>query len=145
MKGRLFGARLRIKLLGRAAKLHHPAYTQAGGPTTFSQFLSEGARACISAFVGGNGIRIPILRTRSPYCARAASGHAAAPPRSVMKSDVSFDQLVGAQEERLRNRQADLLGGLEIDHQHEFGRLLDGEIGGLGALQDPIDVGGASP
>src|SRR5260370_40982774 len=110
MKGRLFGARLRIKLLGRAAKLHHPAYTQAGGPTTFSQFLSEGARACISAFVGGNGIRIPILRTRSPYCARAASGHAAAPPRSVMKSGASSHQLFRAPEENLRTATPEPLG-----------------------------------
>jgi hypothetical protein len=32
-------------------------------------------------------------------CARAASGHAAAPPSSVMKSRRSFDHLVGAQQE----------------------------------------------
>jgi DNA modification methylase len=35
-------------------------------------------RACVSAFVGGNGIRIPMRRIRSGCCARAASGHAAA-------------------------------------------------------------------
>jgi hypothetical protein len=46
---------------------------------------------------GENGIRIPILRTRSPCCARAASGQAAAPtPSSVMNLHVSFDHLVGA-------------------------------------------------
>ena len=30
------------------------------------------------------GMSTPMRRTRSPCCARAASGHAAAPPRSVM-------------------------------------------------------------
>ena len=34
----------------------------------------------------GSGINMPILRTRAPCCARAASGHAAAPPSSVMNS-----------------------------------------------------------
>src|SRR5262249_22268517 len=35
-----------------------------------------------------------------------------------------------------RNCQADLLGGLEIDHELELHRLLHGEIGGLGSFQD---------
>ena len=60
-------------------------------PTAQPRFRSSSrkarTRACISAFVGGNGIRIPILRTRSPCWARAASGHATAvPPSSVMNS-----------------------------------------------------------
>ncbi len=37
---------------------------------------------------------------------------------------VSFDHLVGAGEDRLRHGQAERLGGLEIDDQLEFGRLL---------------------
>ena len=32
------------------------------------------------------GMSTPIRRTRSPCCARAAMGHAAAPPSSVMKA-----------------------------------------------------------
>jgi hypothetical protein len=35
-------------------------------------------------------------------CARAASGHVAAPPMSVMNSRRSFDHLVGAGEQRRR-------------------------------------------
>ena len=35
-----------------------------------------------------------------------------------------------------RDREAERLGGLEIDDQLEFGRLLDRQIGGLGALED---------
>src|SRR5438093_8259519 len=87
-------------------------------------------------------------------CALAANGHAtAAPPRSVMKSRLllrnsiqktpvesmtavssmrvraahgnSFDDLVGAGDERRRNFEAESAGGLAVDHQLEAGRLLD--------------------
>src|SRR5262245_3258470 len=37
------------------------------------------------------------------------------------------------------------LGGLEIDHQLELGRLLDGQIGGLGAFENLINESGRSP
>jgi hypothetical protein len=39
-----------------------------------------------------------------------------------------------AGENRLRDRQAERLSGLEIDYQLEFGRLLDRQVGRLGAL-----------
>src|SRR5271165_3289081 len=48
----------------------------------------------------------------------------------------SFDDLVGAGEDRLRHGQAERLGGLQIDDQLEGGRLLDRQIGGLGALEN---------
>ena len=35
------------------------------------------------------------------------------------------DHLVGADDKRLRDREAERLGGLEIKNQLEFGRLLD--------------------
>ena len=50
------------------------------------------------------------------------------------------DHLVRPQQQRLRDREAERLGGLEIDDQLEFRRLLDGQIGGLSALDDSIDV-----
>ena len=40
----------------------------------------------------------------------------------------SFDHLVGCGEQRLRDGQAERLGGLRIYDQLKFGRLLDGEI-----------------
>src|SRR5271165_247956 len=48
----------------------------------------------------------------------------------------SFDDLVGAGEERLWHGQAERRGGLEIDDQLERGRLLDRQIGRLGALKN---------
>ena len=37
-----------------------------------------------------------------------------------------FDHLVGAGEQRVGDGEAERLGGLEVDHQLELGRLLDG-------------------
>src|ERR671911_531070 len=45
-----------------------------------------------------------------------------------------FDYLVGAGQERGRDRQPEPLRSLEIDDQLEFGRLLDRQVGGPGTL-----------
>ena len=45
-------------------------------------------------------------------------------------------------QERRRDRQAEGLRGLEVDEQLELGRLLHGQVGGLGAIQDSVDMGG---
>jgi len=54
----------------------------------------------------------------------------------------SLDHLVGAKQQRGRNRQAECLCGLEIDHQLECRGLLDWNVGGPGALEDLVDVEG---
>jgi hypothetical protein len=46
----------------------------------------------------------------------------------------SLDQLGRPGEHLWRNRQADLLGGLLIDHELKLRRLLHRQIGGFGAL-----------
>jgi hypothetical protein len=62
---------------------------------------------------------------------------AAMPAARWAKNPVpSFDDLVGAGEDRLRNSEAERLRSLEIDDLLEFRRLLDRQIGGLGALED---------
>ena len=52
-----------------------------------------------------------------------------------------LDHLIRPLQERLRDRQPERLRRLEVDHQLERGRLLDGQIGRSGALQDLVDVG----
>src|SRR5215470_10426837 len=53
---------------------------------------------------------------------------------------VSLDDGVGAYQDRLRNCHAQRSSGLHVDHQLEPGRLLDGKIGGLGAVQELVHV-----
>ena len=56
-----------------------------------------------------------------------------------------FDHLVCLEEDRLRNREPQRLGRFEVDDQLELRGLLDGEIGGLGAFQNLVHVGGGAP
>ena len=65
-------------------------------------------------------------------------------PKSKIGNPKSLDHLIRPIQHRLRDRQADLLGRLEIDHQLELRRLLDRQIGRLGSLQDFVHVGYAT-
>src|SRR6266545_181523 len=58
-----------------------------------------------------------------------------------MPADPSLDHLIGALQERGRDRQAEGLGGLEVDYEFERDGLLDGKIRGFRALQYLMDVG----
>ena len=49
-----------------------------------------------------------------------------------------FDDLVGAGEQRGRHVDTMHFCRLEIDHEVEFGRLLNWNIGGIGAAQDLV-------
>src|ERR1700730_12777977 len=52
----------------------------------------------------------------------------------------SFDDLVGALQNSLRDRQPKCLGGLEVDDQLEVCRPLHRKISRLGALEDLSDI-----
>src|SRR5262249_47726423 len=56
-----------------------------------------------------------------------------------------LDDLVGPQQQRRRDREAERLGGLEVDDELELGRLLHRKIGGLGTFQDLIYIGRGEP
>ena len=56
-----------------------------------------------------------------------------------------LDHVVCPPQNRLRNRQPDGLGGLEVDHQLKLRRLLDGKVGGLGALENLVYVNSGAP
>jgi hypothetical protein len=46
-------------------------------------------------------------------------------------SRLLFDHLVGEHEQVVRNSEAERIGGLEVDNEIEFGRLLDRDIARL--------------
>ena len=55
-------------------------------------------------------------------------------PKSKIANPKSFDHSIGSRQHSLRNRQPNLLCGLQIDHQLELSRLFHREISGLGAF-----------
>src|SRR5215470_6505127 len=61
-----------------------------------------------------------------------------------MLASPSLDHLIRPRQQRRRDRQAESLGGLEVDHQLELGGLLDGEAGRLRAFEDPVDISGCT-
>src|SRR6185369_5091254 len=56
-----------------------------------------------------------------------------------------LDYLVRPRQHVGRNRQADLLGGLEIDEELKRPRLLDWNVGGLAAFENLIYVVSGAP
>ena len=58
--------------------------------------------------------------------------------------DFLLDDLVGAQQNRLRHRKSKRLGGLEVHDHLELGRKLHREIARLLAAQDAIHIGGGT-
>src|SRR6266849_9376904 len=55
-----------------------------------------------------------------------------------------LNHLIGAQQQRLRDREAEGLGDLEVDHQLELGRLFDRQVTWFCALEDLVDVFGGT-
>ena len=53
---------------------------------------------------------------------------------------VSFDHLVGTQQDRGRDRDAEILRGVQIHGQHELRGQHDRQLGHFGALEDAVDV-----
>jgi hypothetical protein len=56
-----------------------------------------------------------------------------------------FDHIVSLGEQRGRDGEAERIRGLAIYDEFEFGRLLNGQVGGLSALQDLIHKSGSAP
>src|SRR3989442_9411747 len=58
----------------------------------------------------------------------------------------SLNDLLRSNQHRLRDRQAERLRRLEVDYKLELRGLLDWQVGGLNAFENPINVSrGASP
>src|SRR5215471_13166817 len=62
--------------------------------------------------------------------------------RPSLRDDArSFNHLVRPCEQHRRHIESQCIGSLQIDHQFELGRRLQGKIARISALQDPVDVG----
>src|SRR5262245_15506092 len=57
----------------------------------------------------------------------------------------SLDDLICPQQERLGDAETERSSRLQLDEQLELGRLLEGKICGLGALQDSVHKGRNPP
>src|SRR6266704_1652047 len=66
----------------------------------------------------------------------------AACPKSAGSRDVSFYNLVGADQQCRWHGDAKRLCGLQIDHQFELGRLFDRQVGRLRTLENLVDEDG---
>src|SRR5499433_2409285 len=62
-----------------------------------------------------------------------------------MLASPSLNHLIRPRQQRGRDREADGLGGLEVDDQLECGGLPDGKITGLRAFEDAVNVAGSLP
>src|SRR5436309_11201077 len=58
---------------------------------------------------------------------------------------ISLNHLIRLRQHRLGDREAQCLRGFQVDHQFELGRLLDGQVAGLGTLENLVDVGRGAP
>src|SRR6266446_9119346 len=95
-------------------------------------------------------LRYPM--TGRPGCAVAPNGASAAAPPISARSSRRFmygwpppckrllDDLVGPREDQRRDGEAERVHGLQVDDQADPPRLLDRQIGGFGALQNPADI-----
>src|SRR5215471_693702 len=116
--------------------------------SSFANEHSQGARWLILS--SGHGSPSPPTATaQRPERANASSGPLKRLVRRtllltspLMGQHTLLDHLVGALYEGLRNREAEGLGGLQVDHQLELAGLLHGEVAGPGAFQDLVHVDG---
>src|ERR1700686_4538314 len=76
--------------------------------------------------------------SRRSAALRRISGPGQLQTLAVQQTALLFDDLIGASKKQLWDREAERLGGLEIDDQFEFRGLLEGQIGRLLPLENPV-------
>src|SRR5215471_15711233 len=75
------------------------------------------------------------------YCGHTgrANGTSVRDPERSCGPGELVDYLIGGDQQRFRDREAERLRGLKIDHQLEFRRKLHREIARLGAAQNAVE------
>ncbi len=94
--------------------------------------------AQVSTAIPGGGVLSSdqVLCPLRSVCARiAASRQSAALCQTRTLSGRSFDHLIGAGEKGGWDREAERVGGLEVDDQLELSRPLNGQLGRLRTVQ----------
>ena len=77
---------------------------------------------------GGVAFFVPLVAIRAHHSLGTAARKAEVGARQLLCQKRSFDHLVGEREQRGRNFEPECFGGFQIDHQLEFGRLLNRQI-----------------
>src|SRR5262249_27051240 len=115
-----------------------PVFEPAVSTTSRARCFTTGKPASLLSRVAKSGISEDIAAPRfllwPPPEVRSGCEH-----RSKV-ADRLFDQLVGATGQRNRNRDAELLRGLQINDQLDFGGLLHRQIGWLFTLKDSAGI-----
>ena len=106
--------------------------------TETTKFESDKPFKSCKALIDGSSLLCRILLRHLPYLA------ALSPFKSQDLKSTSFYYLVRPVQNRLRNRQADLLRRLQVDDQLKLHGLLHGEVSRLGAFKDFVHVSGSA-
>src|SRR5262245_49218955 len=84
--------------------------------------------------------RRPLYPQLRPQKRTSAKRHVLSPLRQWRTFDRLRDQLIGAEEQWQWDANAQRLGRFQIDGQFKLGRLLDREVPGHRAFENPINV-----
>src|SRR5262245_32223412 len=87
--------------------------------------------------------KIEYVQTKHPPCVCGALAHVCFGPIANIGSRL-FDHAIDAQQYRRGDRETQSFDALEVDHEFEFDRLLHGQIGGLGAFENPVHKDGTA-
>ena len=95
-------------------------------------------------FRGGGGTGCPQTSVNESKSVSQFILAPSVPAHPARMSRRLLEHPVGLEEEDGRNRDPEGLGGLQVDDQLEFYRLLHGQVGGLDAFEDLIHKGGGA-
>src|SRR5713101_4838135 len=124
---------------------HHAPRARMDGwwPCALGDFIQTYRARPTAVFWGIPGYAQPGVRRSWGKCASAfpsPTASASKCPARLTPGPFSWmNHLIRAPQHRRRDRQPERLRGLEVNDQLELGRLLDGQVAGLGAFENLVD------